>query len=280
MVKEHVAQARHFRLDIARHGQVDHEHRLVAARFDGPFDQALADQRQGGCGARNDNVELGQQIRQLGQADRFAVEAGGKRLATVHGAVGDRDRARVLRREVRGAQLDHFTGADEQHVLVGDAVENALRQAHRGSGHRHAVRADFRRAAHFLGDGKAALEQLVQIGAEATGGIGQAYCVLHLPEDLRLAQHHRVQARRDAEGVAHGVVLRQHVQMRAQFIDIQAVVVGQEMGGRVEGIGRRAGGVQFGAVAGRQNRGFIDMRAAALRVDAGEPAARRLHRLA
>ena len=71
--------------------------------------------------------------------------------------------------------------------------------------------ADFRAAAHFLGDGKTALEQLVQIRAQAAGLVGRADGVLDLPQDLRFAQHHRIEPGGDAEGVAHGIVLRQHV---------------------------------------------------------------------
>src|SRR5476651_2070122 len=63
--------------------------------------------------------------------------------------------------------------------------------------------ADLGGAAHFLGDREAALEQLVQIGAQAARLVGGADGVLDLAEDLRLAQHHRVQPGGDAEGVAH-----------------------------------------------------------------------------
>ncbi len=44
-VQEDVVQAAHFRFDVARHGQVDHEHGFVAARLDGALDQAQAQQR-------------------------------------------------------------------------------------------------------------------------------------------------------------------------------------------------------------------------------------------
>ena len=155
-----------FGFDIARHRQIDHEHRLVAARLDRAFDQAQADDRQRRRGAGHDDVELRQLLRQVGQADRAAVEAVRQRFAAFQRAVGDGQRFRILRGEMGRAQFDHFAGADEQHVLLGDRVEDALRQAHRGGGHRHAVRADFGGAAHFLGDREGALEHLVQIGAE------------------------------------------------------------------------------------------------------------------
>ena len=148
---------------------------------------------------------------QVRQADRLAVEAVRQFLAPFHGAVGNRDAFRVLRGKVCGAQFDHFAGADEQYVLFGDLVEDALRQAHGGGRHGHAVGADFRAAAHFLGDRKAALEQLVQIRAQAARFVGRADGILDLPQDLRFAQHHRIEPGGDAEGVAHGIVLRQHI---------------------------------------------------------------------
>jgi hypothetical protein len=182
--------------------------------------------------------------------------------------------------EVRGAQVDHFAGADEQHVLPADGIENAFRQAHRGGGHRHAVRADLGCAAHLLGHRETALEQLVQIGAETAGFVGDAHRILHLAEDLRFAQHHRIEAGSDAERMADGIVLRQHVQVRTQFGKIQLVVVGEEMGGHVERVGRAAGGVHLGAVAGGQQRRLIVAARAEMGIDAPEPGPGGLHGLA
>ena len=75
--------------------------------------------------------------------------------------------------------------------------------------------------------------------------------------DLGFAQHHRIQAGGDAEGVAHGIMLRQHVQVRAQLGVIQLVEIGQELRTGVERIGGIAGGVQLGTVAGGQDGCFV-----------------------
>jgi hypothetical protein len=53
--------------------------------------------------------------------------------------------------------------------------------------------------AHFLGDRERALEQLVQRAAERARLVGLAHRLLHLAQDLRLAEHHRVEAGGDAE---------------------------------------------------------------------------------
>jgi hypothetical protein len=98
-----------------------------------------------------------------------------------------------------------------------ETLENALRQANRGGGHRHRMRADLGLAAHFLGHRERALEQLVQVRAQRAGLTGGAHRVLQLPQDLRFAEHHRVQAAGHAERMAHGFRLGQRVQVRRQF---------------------------------------------------------------
>ena len=59
------------------------------------------------------------------QLDRLAVEAVREALCALHRAVGDRDARRRLRREMGRAKLDHLAGADEEHLLVLEARENA-----------------------------------------------------------------------------------------------------------------------------------------------------------
>ena len=52
---------------------------------------------------------------------------------------------------------------------------------------------------------KAWLKSGCRCGPDRLARLGQREGVLHLAEDLRLAEHHRVEAGGDAEGVAHGV---------------------------------------------------------------------------
>jgi hypothetical protein len=87
---------------------------------------------------------------------------------------------------------------------------------------------------------------------------------LHLAEDLRFAQHHRVQAGGDAEGVAHGLTVGQHVQMRVELPRGKPLAMCQPPGQRRGHLTRLLGGaIDFGAVAGRQDRPFGHQRAQA-----------------
>jgi hypothetical protein len=170
-------------------------------------------------------------------------------LAAFDGAVGHGHRARAARGEVGGGQLDHLAGADEEDADLAQVLEQLGGQAHRGSSHADRVGADLGGGAHLLGHREGALEQLVQRGAQGAGGLGLAHRLLHLAQDLRLAQHHGVQAAGDAEGMPGGLRPLQHVGVLGQLRAAHAAGLRQPVDGRRQQLARR-GAVQFGAVAG------------------------------
>ena len=86
--------------------------------------------------------------------------------------------------------------------------EHGLGHRHGGGGDRHGVGADLRLGAHALGDREGRLEQAVQHRAGRAGVLRGAVGVLELAEDLRLAEHHRVEARGHRERVVHGLARR------------------------------------------------------------------------
>ena len=95
-------------------------------------------------------------------AGRVAVNDGySSYRPPVRRVVVERHAPRMLRGEMRGAELDHLAGADEQHMLFGDIAENTLRQPHCGTGHGNRIGANVGGGTYFLGYGKGALEQLV-----------------------------------------------------------------------------------------------------------------------
>ncbi|OIQ80212.1 hypothetical protein GALL_380470 [mine drainage metagenome] len=154
-----------------------------------------------------------------------------------------------------GDQLDHFAGADEQHPAVGQVLEHGFGQLDAGRCHADRMRADLGRRAHFLGHRERALEHLPQRAAQRAGLGRGAHRVLHLAEDLRLAQHHRIEPAGDAEGMAHGAVLHQPVAVLEQFAGVQVALARQPVDQRLARVVGR-GAVDLGAVAGRQDRGL------------------------
>ncbi len=119
------------------------------------------------------------------------------------------------------------------------------------------ARADARGRAHFLRDRERALEQAMQQAAEGARRFGGARRFLHLAEDLRLADHHRIESRGDAEGVAHRLLVGQGIEVLLKVRGAQPVIVRQplrQLGGRFVFLSSRD--VELGAVAGREDRGF------------------------
>mmetsp|Transcript_53731 Transcript_53731/g.126521 ORF Transcript_53731/g.126521 Transcript_53731/m.126521 type:complete len:236 (-) Transcript_53731:776-1483(-) len=141
-VEVDVLQAGHLGLDVARHGQVDHEHRAVLAFFKRALDRTEADQRQAGRGAGHDDVELVQPLGQVGEPHRLGAEAGGQLLAALQRAVGHRHVAWRLGGEMGRRQLDHFASADEQHAGACQVLEQLAGQAHGGCGHADGMASD------------------------------------------------------------------------------------------------------------------------------------------
>ena len=154
---------------------------------------------------------------------------------------------------MRGTQLDHFAGANEQQFLVSESGEYAQCQLHRRRCHGYYIRADRRVRAHLLCHRKGTLEQAVQCRAQRARGFGRAHRILHLSEDLRFAQHHGVQARSNAKGMTHRLRGVQRVGVALQFLRTQVVVAGQPFQ-RLARFARSA--IQFGTVAGRENGRF------------------------
>jgi len=100
----------------------------------------------------------------------------------------------------------------------------------------------------------------VQRGAQGAGGVGLAHGLLHLTQDLRLAQHHRIQPAGHAEGVARGMAAFVHIGVAQQLVVRHLAHLAQPVHGGLVQVSCLAcgadqatqGAVQLGAVAGGQ----------------------------
>ncbi len=79
----------------------------------------------------------------------------------------------------------------------------------------------------MLARGERLLGDVVDEPADHSFGDGEAVGLTHLPEDLRLANDHRVKPGRDPEQVVHGGVLVVHVQVLAQLGHVHAGAPGE-----------------------------------------------------
>ncbi len=251
-VQVDVGQFAHAGLDVARHRDVDHEHRPAFARRHRMLDHGAGHDRLARGGGGNHDVGFGQMLRQVGQRDRVTAVAAGQLLRGFQRAVGDDDPARLLFGEVARGQFDGVAGADQQHAGLLEVGKHLLGQAHRGERDRHRVRADAGVGAHALGHREGVLQQPVHRRLQCLRPACQLVGVLHLAEDLRLAQHHRVQPGGDAEHVAYRVVFIVPIQELIQFAGSQMMMTTQP---RLRDVlrARRHADIQLGAVAGGQD---------------------------
>ena len=192
---------------------------------------------------------------QVVQRDGAAEEAVGERLRALERAVGERQAARMLGGEMRRAELDHLAGADEEHALLGDRWD------------RCAARAPPRRTAIDTVAAPISVSERTVFATEkvrwnslfsSSPSVPAAWAVrtacLNWPEDLRLAQHHRIEPARHAEGVLHRLLLRQLVEIGLDLLRLQAVVAGHPVHRRARLLGVA---IDLGAVAGRDDRRLL-----------------------
>ena len=173
--------------------------------------------RLGGGGGRDHDVHQGQRRLDLIEGHRDPAEAPGQLLGPAPRAVGHVHRQRALVDQVARGELAHLPRPDQQHRLALEALEDPPRQLHRRVGDRHREPPDLGLRPHALGRAERLAHQGVEHRARGARGLGEGEGVLHLPQDLRLAQDHGVEARRDAERVQRGLVAGRGVEQRLEL---------------------------------------------------------------
>ena len=192
-------------IDVARHRNVNEEHGAVFARVEKLFAVLLLEDGVGRAGGADDDIGPGHGLIEAVEGDGFAVELCGQGRGAVEGAVADEDLFGSVGDQMAGGQFAHLAGSDEVHRLAVQTAEDLLRQfdGDRCDGDRRS--GDGGLIADLFGYGKGAGEELIELRVDraegARGGVG----FLDLTENLRLADHHGIQAGGDAEDVLDGL---------------------------------------------------------------------------
>jgi hypothetical protein len=90
---------------------------------------------------------------------------------------------------------------------------------------------------HFLGDGKGLLEKLVEDQPDGAGRFRRAHRLLHLAEDLRLAQDHRIEPAGHPECMGYRPLSRMEIKMRRDVFHVHPVIVGKPASDRLRLLG-------------------------------------------
>ena len=156
----------------------------------------------GRSGGADDYVGALEQARKLPEADRGATCRARQLLGAGDRPVRDQQLLRALRAQLAGGQLGHLAGADEEDAAIAQVAEQLPRHLHGHAADRHGTARDLRLGPHALRRAHRARERALQLGSKRASRPGLRGRFLHLPEDLGLAQHHRLEARSDPEEVA------------------------------------------------------------------------------
>ncbi len=193
------------------------------------------------------------------ERDREAAELARQLDRVVEGARRHHDGAAAARLQMARDELAHLAGADQHDRLVVESLEDGARQIRRDRRHRHRFPGDAGLGADTLGDRERAVEGLVEDRARGAGTGRRHVLLLHLPEDLRLADHHRIEARRDAEEMADRVAAVVDVEVGREGRSLDRPRAREERldGGRDDRWRLGDPGDDLDAVAGREDRGLV-----------------------
>ena len=184
----------------------------------------------------------------------------GQCCGAIRAAVADDDVPHTLRLQVRQCFLGHLAGADNQHGLVVETIEDAAAKlTNRYAGDRDAALSEFRFRPDAAGDADGSLEHRVCQRAAGFVVLCELIRVFDLADDLGLTQHHAVDTGSDGKQVSHGGWAAAFEKVLNELIDRHAVKIGEELGQFSVGrciVGSFLSRIDFNPVAGRKNNSF------------------------
>ncbi len=187
------------------------------------------------------------------QRARLSAELVGETLCMLERSVGDVGDDGAPGTEVASRELAHPSGADEHDAAIVEVLEDLL-------GERGRRRRDRRRALpdRCLDAGSpSCVERHSEHPVEERPRRAGLERVTHLAEDLALARNHRVEARRDAEKVQRGRLVRQPVRNGSKGLRGGPGEREQRAVGAIRKPGVLLGSdVELGAVARREDDGL------------------------
>ena len=157
-----------------------------------------------------------------------------------------------------GRELAHLASADDEHCATFERPENLARQFDGGIAHRHGAFGKGGLGSHAFSSGERRVEQLVEEGPGASHLRRDAVRFLDLPENLRLAHDHRIEAGGHAVEMRRGFVAGLRIDVRRKLFARNAVKLREEvLNGTARGLGVVARHVQLDPIARRDDGSFV-----------------------
>ncbi len=240
VVEEDAVVAADLRVDVPRQGDVDQQDRPVAAPGRDAREAPGRQDRLVRAGAGDDDVGLLQPVDPLRVGDRLdgrgpaAAEPLGHLDRPGVRAVGDPDPLGAGGQQVDQGHLAHFAGPDHEYRLVVEPGEDLPGQVDGRAADAETAGGDARGGVDVLGDRQGLLEERVEPLARGAGRPGGFERLAGLADDLRLAEHHRVDRAGHPEQVPHRLQVFVGVKRVGEFFGRDPVKLADEPGDLVD----------------------------------------------
>ena len=186
------------RVDVAWYGDVDDEQGAASAMRLRRFEIGARDDGSRRSRRRHDDV---------GRAEPSSIPSQGtashplrpERLGVRPRPAGDDDGADALASQVLCGERADLAGADDQHPAPLETAEDLPCERHCGEAHRHCAFTERRLGANAFADAERPVEQCRSSRPRAVLVGRRLERVLHLSENLRLADDERIEPGGDAE---------------------------------------------------------------------------------
>ena len=182
----------------------------------------------GSAARSDDDVHLRQRGQELLILDNRALEQAGHLSRALVGAVGDEDVGHAGAVQVLRREFGHLPRPNDHDALAGQRAEDLARQFDRRVTDRNRVFPDAGLGAHALGDAEGARQDGIEKAADRAVGFGCRVGALDLAQDLRLADHHGIETRRNPKQVMNRLLVGQVVKMRGDLTERDAPALAQK----------------------------------------------------
>ncbi len=184
------------------------------------------------------------------------MKVGCEHLRFLLRAVREEDLLHAVVGEQARRQLDGLASAEEEDLAVGNRLEDAPDERKGDPGDGDRTRPERRLGPDPLATLERRLEEPPRDGTRSAR-LGRATVRLaDLPEDLRLAEDHRIESGGDAEEVPDRRLATPGERLLAQDARVDGVEARKEAGKGLEAVGHVADSVDLGAVARRDDGPF------------------------
>ena len=226
VVDEDAIELVHQRIDVARDCDIDEKHGPIAALVKKSL--AVLGTKDGvrRAGGADDDVGAAGSVVELAVVDHLGDNSALKLRCHAAGALGgsiaDQDGSGALLHKVARGDLAHLSGAYEENCTPFKRAKDFSRKIDCDGGDGDGIGSDSGFATRFFGGGKGALQKMLKLAGDGSRGARDGKGFFDLAENLRLANHHGIEAGGHAKEMADSFLVTILVEVRRKNRGVDA----------------------------------------------------------